>query len=317
MSTLVRCPKCECGFEIEDRELGNAVRCRNCNGLFLAIDAEPASVPEKSEGAVSGSEFGAEIPENLLPVNLVDVDAGSFMQGSVSGGLFERPPRRTRITYNYQISRNEVSQREYYRTMGSNPSYFRGEDLPVETVSWHEAMDFCRKLTRIARLRGHLPDDKVYRLPTETEWEYACRTSAAHSGDGEVYQSLPDYWWGDDPAGLDGYGWYADNSDGRTHPVGMKEANPRGLRDMTGNVSEWCLDWFAPYDGKEVSDPRGPDMGTRKVRRGGSWGSIAWRCRATDRLGVAPDCRSALLGFRVVVGPRTGSELPDIKELKV
>lgn len=129
----------------------------------------------------------------------------------------------------------------------------------------------------------------MYRLPTEAEWEYACRAGAT-----------TDYSFGNSDAELGDYGWYDENSGGKTHPVGKKKPNAWGLYDMHGNVWEWCQDWHGDYPSGSVTDPTGPVSGSRRVYRGGSWLNVAWFCRSADRDGDAPANRSHYLGFRVL-----------------
>ncbi|HMH42845.1 MAG TPA: formylglycine-generating enzyme family protein, partial [Pyrinomonadaceae bacterium] len=169
----------------------------------------------------------------------------------------------------------EVTQNQYRAVMGTNPSAFKGDDLPVDSVTWDEATEFCRKLST---LTGH-----QYRLPTEAEWEYAARGGTT----GAATES----------ANLTA--WYDGNSGARTHPVGQKEANHFGLYDIYGNVWEWCQSKYKPYpysatDGREDLQPV-----EVRVLRGGSWESAAKACRASYRRRVTPDPRSA--GFRVVL----------------
>ena len=208
------------------------------------------------------------------------------------------------------MGKYEVTQGEYLAVMGSNPSYFNGArrvidygtDLtrPVETVSWGDATKYCAQLTQRERAAGRIGTNSVYRLPTEAEWEYACRgwTSTGFS-------------YGDDPGytNLTNYAWYSANSDGQTHPVGQKLPNPWGLYDMHGNVMEWCQDWQAGYPGGIAVDPRGPGTGSFRVIRGGYFSiGFAWcfarDCRSAVRQSGYPDVGySDCVGFRVVLAP--------------
>ena len=179
-----------------------------------------------------------------------------------------------------------VTQGEYERVVGNNPSHFQGDpNRPVETVSWHEAQEFCRKL-------AELPKEKaagaVYRLPTEAEWEYACRAgTTAHYG------------FADDPSPLERHAWWSKNSKGRTHAVGQLQPNAWGLFDMLGNVCERCADWHAAdyYGESPANDPLGPDSGTTRVLRGGSWAHRLFRC--AFRAYGDPDHGDRYYGFRV------------------
>ncbi len=203
------------------------------------------------------------------------------------------------------MGKYEVTQGEYLALMGNNPSIFTtnygyAEDLtrPVEFVSWYDATNFCAKLTDRERAAGRIVPNAVYRLPTEAEWEYACRawTSTRFS-------------YGDDPGytNLTNYAWYFSNSDLQTHPVGQKLPNPWGLYDMHGNVWEWCQDW-ATVDhlpGGIALDPQGPTTGLARVVRGGGdggWGSPPY-CRSAARSGNSPGQRALNDGFRTVLAP--------------
>jgi formylglycine-generating enzyme required for sulfatase activity len=171
--------------------------------------------------------------------------------------------------------------------MGKNPSKFKGKQNPVEMVSWNDAVEFCRKLSDLPaeKSAGH-----VYRLPTEAEWEYACRAGTKTK-----------YSFGDSEAELGEFGWYGKNSSGAT-VVGGKKPNSWGLYDMHGNVNEWCQDWYGSYPSGAVTDPTGPSSGSRRVTRGGSWLDSADSCRSA-RSGfdaASPDDQYISLGFRVV-----------------
>jgi formylglycine-generating enzyme required for sulfatase activity len=174
--------------------------------------------------------------------------------------------------------------------MGSNPSRFKGEDLPVENVSWNDCLEFCRKLTERQRAAGRLPAGVAYRLPTEAEWEYACRAGTTTR-----------YYTGDSESDLARAGWYDGNSGDRTHPVGQKVANAFGLYDMHGNVWEWCQDWYGPYGTANATDPRGPQRGPGRVVRGGGWYYYARKCRSAYRNFCNPDNAYDFYGFRLVL----------------
>jgi formylglycine-generating enzyme required for sulfatase activity len=176
--------------------------------------------------------------------------------------------------------------------MGNNPSSQKGENLPVETVSWNDVMAFCRKLTERERAAGRLDEGHEYTLPTEAQWEYACRagtTTRFSFGDDPEYSQLGDY------------GWYGGNSSNRTHDVGGKLANPWGLYDMHGNVWEWCQDWYGNYSGGSEVDPVGPLQGSRRVARGGGWISPPRNCRSADRSRNSVGFTNGFSGFRVAL----------------
>ncbi|MBM3839282.1 MAG: formylglycine-generating enzyme family protein [Verrucomicrobia bacterium] len=188
----------------------------------------------------------------------------------------------------------EVTQGEYREIMGANPSSFTGNDrLPVENVTWTQAVDYCSKLTTREQNANRLPAGHVYRLPTEAEWEYACRAGTTTR-----------FGFGDDPDYnlLRGFAWFNSNSGNQTHTVGEKAPNRWGLFDMHGNVWEWCGDWYGSYQGGSLTDPKGARTGSVGVGRGGSWGSAGQGCRSAWR-GYSPSARNGYLGFRVVLAP--------------
>jgi formylglycine-generating enzyme required for sulfatase activity len=185
-----------------------------------------------------------------------------------------------------------VTQAQWRALMGNNPSQFKGNDLPVEMISWEEAGSFCKKLTDRAKAAGTLPAGSEYRLPTEAEWEYACRAGSATA-----------YSFGDSEAALGEYAWHQRNSGKTTHPVGEKKPNAWGLYDMHGNVWEWCWDWYGDYPADKVINPAGAMTGTGRVRRGGCLDNIAGYCRAAFRTGDVSGYRDGRLGFRVALAP--------------
>jgi len=230
--------------------------------------------------------------------NLVFIQPGTFTMGSPTNDVDrfsdEGPQTEVTISRGFWMGKYEVTQREYQALMGSNPSQFVGDaNRPVETVSWYDATNYCATLTQQERAAGRIATNSVYRLPTQAEWEYACRagtTTRFSYGDDPGYTSLPIY------------GWYADNCGGSTHPVGQKLANPWGLYDMHGNVWEWCQDWYGDYLGGMAVDPQGPASGPTRVIHGGSWNDSARGCRSADRNYYDyPGCCDSVIGFRVVL----------------
>jgi len=217
--------------------------------------------------------------------------ARNFWQG-------ESPAHAVTLTKAFYLGRFEVTQEQYAQVMGTNPSSFKGPNLPVEgMVSWDDAKDFCRKASTIlSRDRkgavGPLADARgsEFRLPTEAEWEFACRAGTTTA-----------YYSGDTEADLGRAAWYGANCNGTTHPVGQKEPNAWGLYDMHGNVWEWCEDWYEEYPIGAATDPKGPATGTARVLRGGSWSSNPAICRAAFRISGDPVSRINYVGFRVVV----------------
>ena len=213
---------------------------------------------------------------------------GTFHMGSPEeeeGRYDDETLHTVTLTRGFWLSDHQTTQQEYEAVMGSNPSFFKGTDRPVEQVSWDEAMEFCRRLTHQQRGQGVLPEGWAWRLPTEAEWEYAARAGTAGPRHGE----------------LDAIAWHSGNSGGETHPVKQKAANAWGLYDMIGNVREWCSDWYGDYPTGAVADPTGPNSRSFRVYRGGSWGFGAGGCRSAVRFWFGPSARYGLLGFRPVL----------------
>ncbi|MES1166570.1 MAG: formylglycine-generating enzyme family protein [Pseudomonadota bacterium] len=218
------------------------------------------------------------------------VSAGSFMMGSPvseSGHRADETAHPVTLTKPFWLGRTPVTQAQYEAVMGNNPARFKGADFPVETVSWEEAMTFCRKLTERERAAGRLPEGFVYTLPTEAQREYACRAGTGGRYAGE----------------LEAIAWYSGNSDEQAHAVAQKQPNAWGLFDMQGNVWEWCLDWYGDYREGKAIDPTGPAKGDGRVYRGGAWFHSGDLCRSAYRYKLAPTERGSLLGFRVALSP--------------
>ncbi|MBF0246209.1 MAG: formylglycine-generating enzyme family protein [Planctomycetes bacterium] len=206
----------------------------------------------------------------------------------IAPGSFQMGSNTVNLTKEFWMGRTEVTQEQWAEVMGSNPADFKGANLPVENVSWDDAVAFCKKLTERERSAGLLPEGWRYSLPTEAQWEYAYRagTTGPYAGD------------------LDAMAWYYSNSGNQTHPVGQKKPNAWGLYDMHGNVWEWCLDWYQDDITSYTSDPYGPASGSNRVRRGGSWNYIAQYCRSAYRGSSTPSFWDYILGFRLVLaGP--------------
>jgi formylglycine-generating enzyme required for sulfatase activity len=235
---------------------------------------------------------------NPDPENLIWIPAGTFTMGSPESEP-DRSPQDgpltiVTLTQGFWMSKHETTQGGYQALMGSNPSYFRDDALlPVDQVTWYEATDYCRKLTEQQRNAGRLPAGYSYRLPTEAEWEYAYRAGTTTR-----------FYWGDDLNynQLGDYAWYDNNSHGRTFPVGVKKSNPWGLHDMSGNVLEWCQDWYSgALRGGSVTNPQGPKTGSFRVMRSGSWYDPGRDCRAAARGSRLPDDRGIDFGLRPVL----------------
>ncbi|MCL2479314.1 MAG: formylglycine-generating enzyme family protein [Treponema sp.] len=231
--------------------------------------------------------------------SMILIDAGTFTMGSPSGeggrSANEGPQHQVTVS-SFYMDKYPVTQAEYKDITGKTPSMFKGDNLPVEQVSWFDAVDYCNKLsvkeglTPVYKVTGSIVEwisgANGYRLPTEAEWEYACRagTKTPYSGGTSV-------------AAL---GWYSGNSGNTTHPVGLKQPNAWGIYDMHGNVLEWCWDWLGNYTADAQTDPRGPVSGTSRVYRGGCWRFEAYQTRSAFRFGNYPNLRTFLAGFRVV-----------------
>lgn len=225
---------------------------------------------------------------NGVSFKMVYVAGGTFTMGATSeqGGDAdnEENPAHYVTLSNYYIGETEVTQALWKAVMGSNPSFRKGVALPVEQVSWDDCQEFVRRLN--VRTGRH------FRLPTEAEWEYAARGGSKSRG--FKYSGSNN---------LDEVAWHKDNSGKKTHPVARKRPNELGLYDMSGNVWEWCSDWYGSYSNSAQTNPTGPNTGSDRVRRGGSWSYNAWFCRVSDRYFNYPSFRYYCLGFRLVLVP--------------
>ena len=249
-------------------------------------------VAEKSGLAVNSLRVGENEIANTIGARMVRLGPGSLMRGSTTGPGDERPVHRVKLTKGFYMGVTEVTQKQWESVMPDNPSRFKGADRPVENVVMADCVEFCKLLTQKERAEGKLPEGAEYRLPTEAEWEYACRAG-----------SEAKYGFGDSDTDLADYAWFSKNSV-RTQPVGKKKANAWGLFDMHGNVWEWCSDWKGSYTVDEAEDPKGAPAGPsygHRVFRGGSWGSTAAHCRSAARNGCGTsNSRLSGLGFRLV-----------------
>jgi formylglycine-generating enzyme required for sulfatase activity len=278
---------------------------RMLNSAEIRIRADLSGAYEKLgefAAALTGSVGAgvAAVPVVSIPANMVLVEGGSFQMGSSNGDSDEKPVHTVTVR-SFYMGRTEVTQREWAELMGSNPSYFKGDNLPVESVRWLEAIEYCNKLSLkeglIPAYRGGGNDIVCnftatgYRLPTEAEWEYAAR------GGNKDYLSY-EYAGGNS---VDSVAWYDGNSGNRTHPVGTKQPNSLGLYDMSGNVWEWCWDRYGSnYSGGSQTDPTGASVGSARVLRGGSWNYTAAYVRSACRNRNNPPFRTDSLGFRLV-----------------
>jgi formylglycine-generating enzyme required for sulfatase activity len=252
---------------------------------------------------------GTEDREGQIAVDLGDgvklkmvlIRAGEFLMGSPESDKGapreEKPQHRVRITKPFYLGTYPVTQEQWKALMGNNPSHFKGSKNPIENVSWDDCQEFLERLNRkLSAGEGR------YRLPTEAEWEYACRAG-----------STTRYCFGDDESGLDEYAWYDGNSGKTTHPVGEKKPNAWGLYDMHGNVREWCQDWYfwAYYAGSPMVDPMGPATTSPwRVVRSGCWDGDDTLCRSAHREAGLPDNRRDCVGVRVCYGVFVKGRLP-------
>jgi formylglycine-generating enzyme required for sulfatase activity len=225
-----------------------------------------------------------------VEIGLVLVPAGRFRMGVQAGESDDLGIGRqwALIARPYYIGKYEVTQEQWQKVMGTNPSSFKGPKLPVECVSWDDCQEFLNKLNGLGKDPGR------FRLPTEAEWEWewACRAGTRTR-----------FCSGDDEGALAEYAWYGANSGGTTHPAGTRKPNAWGLHDCHGNVWEWCGDWYDGYaqGWRPRTDPMGPPSGAGRVLRGGSWDYLAGYCRSSFRGSDFPDCRNDYVGFRVAV----------------
>lgn len=272
-------------------------RCRACGQHQLCLTPQEQATQlcfacsRKEEEAAGGKRLCKSLPgtyTNSLGMDFVLVPPGVFLMGSPDSDEDaredERPQHLVTISQPLYLGRYPVTQAQWQAVMGKNPSAFQGENRPVERVTWEDAQAFIRKLNA---QEGHVR----YRLPSEAEWEYACRAG-----------SRTRYCSGDDAGLLKPYAWYWGNSGGKTHPVGQKQANAWGLYDMHGNVWEWVQDRYGEYPAGAVLDPEGPSSGTNCVLRGGGCCNYASRCRAAYRDFNTPGGRYSNVGFRLALG---------------
>ena len=225
------------------------------------------------------AKLGDRFTISDLGIEMIWVKHGAFMMGG------ELSQHQVTLTKGFYLGKYEVTQAQWERVMGNNPSHFKGADRPVGKVSWNDAVEFCKKLTEMEKKAGRLPQGMSYQLPTEAQWEYACR-----AGTKTVYS------WGDTITKTNAN--YRKNVV-ETTPVGKYPANPWGFHDMHGNVSEWCADWYGDYPSGAVTDSEGQASGSARGMRGGSCYNTGSNLRPARRNGITPSFRYNALGFRV------------------
>ena len=244
-----------------------------------------ASSSVASGASSSGNTITIPVKDGIS-IDMVRVEAGTFTMGAtpeMENPLGdEKPTHQVTLTNDYYIGKYEVTQALWKAVMGKNPSKFKGDNLPVEQVSWNDCQKFISKLNNIT--------GKTFRLPTEAEWEYAARGGKKSRG----YQ----YSGSNNLADV---AWYTDNSGSKTHAVGSKQANDLGIYDMSGNVYEWCQDWYGNYSSSSQTNSTGANSGSNRVYRGGSCSYTAWCCRSSCRYGNTPVGRFNGLGLRLIL----------------
>ena len=248
--------------------------------------AKPKPAPRRNSTSHSGSTVSLSTELNKLINNMVYVSGGTFTMGGTSeqgsdADDSEKPTHSVTLS-SYYICKYEVTQALWRAVMGSNPSKFKGDNLPVEQVSWNDCQTFINRLNSYT--------GRNFRLPTEAEWEFAARGgnySRHYKYSGSNY--------------IGDVAWYTDNSGNRTHPVGTKQANELGLYDMSGNVWEWCSDWYGSYSSYSQSNPTGATSGSERVMRGGGRRNGAWNCRSSRRFSNSPGISDCSFGLRLVL----------------
>ena len=253
-------------------------------------DSKTVSILEGQTASLSGVLTNVDnisIPVKYgISIDMVRVEAGTFTMGATAEMKntedSEKPTHRVTLTNDYYIGKYEVTQALWQAVMGDDPSYFKGDNLPVEAVTWDDCQEFIGKLNRIT--------GKTFRLPTEAEWEYAAR--GGNKSRGYQYSGSNN---------LSDVAWFMDNSGDETHAVGTKQPNELGIYDMSGNVWEWCQDWYETYSSSSQVNPTGANSGSCRVVRGVSWYNNARNCRLSLRGSNTPDFRSSNLGLRLVL----------------
>jgi formylglycine-generating enzyme required for sulfatase activity len=248
------------------------------NKRIAYLDLKKRKFPFKAQER----DWMADLGNNVF-MDFIRVESGSFEMGSGwSGEKNEKPRHKVNISKSYWLSKTEVTQEAYRQIMRENPSRFKGEDLPVESISWQDAIEFCRRLTKKERESGRISTDYIYVLPTEAQWEYACRAGSGGKYSGEIEELA----------------WYSANSKAQTQGVASLGRNKWGFYDMHGNVWEWCLDFAGNYQEGTFKDPAFTEPNGRHIIRGGSWNAEEENCRSASRLSVSLDDKYAFIGFR-------------------
>lgn len=270
----------------------------NNNQRHQTVASKSSSInhTQNNRSSKTNKQVGIERNHQKLGIETINVNGVSFKMCYVKGGIFlmgatskqeldaddnEQPPHKVALN-DYYIGQTEVTQILWQTVMGNNPSYFIGDNLPVEQVSWKDCQTFIEKL--------NAKTGRTFRLPTEAEWEFASRGGNKTHGF--------KYCGSNDPNDV---AWYESNSNGETQNVATKQANELGIYDMSGNVWEWCADWYGDYNSNIQTNPTGPKNGTDRVNRGGCWGNVASDCRSSVRQYDDEDFRNHCLGFRLAL----------------
>jgi formylglycine-generating enzyme required for sulfatase activity len=249
---------------------------------------DPARMKKRVEASFSelnssGAGQGMIVGESSqVSIHCHWIPAGTFVMG---GTLTDEKRHPVTLSRGFLMAETECTQAQWETVMGRNPSVFKGTNLPVDSVNWEQANQFCAALTEIHLKAGSIPEGWLWSLPTEAQWEYACRAGST----------------GDYAGKIDSLGWYDLNSGEKPHSVMEKAPNSWGLFDMHGNVWEWCADWYSDYSPLPATDPKGPAEGTNRVLRGGSWGNYDTNCRSANRFNVMPSDRNRNQGFRPIL----------------
>ena len=256
---------------------------RKCSDIYK-IDNAISKIKDMEQVSTSSNGNIITIRVGNVSFNMVRVDGGTFMMGATSeqgsDAWHDEMPTHSVTLSTYDIGETEVTQKLWQEVMGSNPSSFKGSRLPVEMVSWEDCQDFIRRLNQRT--------GKNFRLPTEAEWEYAAR--GGRKSFGAKYAG---------GSSVDDVAWYISNSGCKTHPVAQKRANELGLYDMSGNVREWCQDYYDTYPSSSQTNPTGPSSGEYRMLRGGGWDNQAGHCSVSRRFCNAPSRRFDNLGLRL------------------
>jgi formylglycine-generating enzyme required for sulfatase activity len=266
-----------------------------CGSLLAGCDKSSAPVASTTQRQIGDTNRSAAPAPTATQTNMVRIPAGRFLMGDKDQG--DAKPHSVAVS-SFLIDKTLITQEQYEKVMGDNPSRWKAAYNPVEQVRWSDAVKFCNKRSELEGLRPCYDLNtwkcdfraEGYRLPTEAEWEYACRAGTTTA-----------YFFGDEAAKLGEYAWFDKNAGGRPRPVGQKKPNPWGLFDMAGNVWEWCNDFYGVdyFNASPEQDPRGPDTGQTKTVRGGAWRFSADRCRAGYRYNENPGYSDVCFGYDI------------------